>query len=130
MPDSLGCFAMKWLDILWRLGEGAVSNVTQQLDRWRWQLLQSLLLGVMAAVCGLAVLMLTALLALMTFWESHRYETLWFLLLAYTGMTWWLVRRVGQLVRPPRAWSRSRAASDSGCCRCDRRTGGDCRAGS
>ena len=130
MPDSQGCSAMKWFDILWRLGEGAVSNMTQQLDRWRWQLLQSLLLVVMAAVCGLAVLLLTALLALMTFWESHRYEALWILLLAYTAMTGWLVRRAGQLVGHPRDRARSRGADDSGCCRCGRRTGGDCRAGS
>lgn len=89
---------MKWFDVLWRLGEGALWNMTRQLDRWRWQLLQSLLLVLLAAVCALAVLLLAAGLALLTFWDTHRYEVLWALLLAYGALALGLVRHAGRMV--------------------------------
>jgi len=118
---------MKWLDLLWQLGEGAAWNVIQQMDRWRAQLLQSLLLIVLAAVCGLAVLVLTACLALLAYWDTHRYEVLWLLLLAYAGMGVWLIRRAG----PWGSGARVRQGRCGPCASCaDSRARGGCRAGS
>ena len=106
---------MKWWDILWRLSEGAVSNWVQQLDRWRWQLLQSLFMIVLAGVCGLGVLLLSAALVLLAFWESHRFEALWGLLLTYAWMAVYLMRRASRLVSGASRPSPRRSSCD-GCC--------------
>jgi peptidoglycan biosynthesis protein MviN/MurJ (putative lipid II flippase) len=119
---------MKWLDLVWQLGEAAASTLVQQGEQWRWQLLQSLLMIVLAAVCGLAVLVLVAGLALLQYWDTHRTEVLWVLLLGYAVLGVWLARRVGRVMTVP-----SRRSRRERCCSCsepDARRGGGCRAGS
>jgi hypothetical protein len=117
---------MKWLDVLLQLGEGAAWNVVQQLDRWRWQLLQSLLMIVLAAVCGLVVLVLAACLALLAYWESHRFEILWLLMIAYAGLGLWLARRSASWGRRPLPIPARCAACTS--CRNSHISPGGCRA--
>jgi membrane protein implicated in regulation of membrane protease activity len=105
---------MKWWDILWRLGESAVWTWAQRLDYWRWQMLQSLLLIVLAGVCGLGVLLLSSALVLLAYWESYRFQALWGLLLVYAAMALYLVRRATRLASWRGRPSMRRAADDSG----------------
>ena len=119
---------MRWLDILGRLVQGwaqdALSNAVQHWDRLRWQLFQSLLMVLLATVCGLTVLLLTALLVLLSFWDTHRYEALWALLLTYTGLAVWMVRRAGRLMAVVPAAAAPRGGACGGCCRASGRTTG------
>lgn len=119
---------MKWLELVWQLGEAAASTLVQQGEQWRWQLLHSLLMIVLAAVCGLAVLVLVAGLALLQYWDTHRTEVLWVLLLGYAILGVWLAHRVGRGMPAP---SRQSRRERCGCCSDPggRRAGG-CRAGS
>ena len=119
---------MKWLELVWQLGEAAESTLVQRGEQWRWQLLHSLLMIVLAAVCGLAVLVLVASLALLQYWDTHRTEVLWVLLLVYAGLGVWLARRVGRGMSAPLCQSR-RAHCDA-CSAPSARRGGGCRAGS
>jgi uncharacterized membrane protein YqjE len=118
---------MKWLELVWQLGEAAASSLVQQGEQWRWQLLHALLMIMLAAVCGLAVLVLVAGLALLHYWDTHRTEVLWVLLLGYAGLGGWLARRVARVMSVPLRRSRRER-----CCACseqDARRGGGCRAG-
>jgi uncharacterized membrane protein YqjE len=107
---------MKWWDLVWRLAQLALGQAVQELERWRWHMLQSLLMVMLAAVCGLTVLLLAALLTLLTFWETHRFEALWALVLGYALLAAWLVRRAGRLMALPSAtWASQRASGGAGC---------------
>jgi uncharacterized membrane protein YqjE len=118
---------MKWLDLLWQLGQGAVWNVVRQLEQWRWQLMRSLFLVLLAAACGGVVLLLVAGLVLLQFWDTHRHEALWLLLLGYALMGGWLMQRAGRSVGRPMRQNRCGVCSD---CRDARaRADGGCRAG-
>ena len=119
---------MKWFDLLWRLAQVAMGSVQQELERWRWQLFQSLLLVLLTAVCALAVLLLAALLVVLTYWETHRLEALWSLLLVYSLLAVWMLRRAGRLMtRPPAAAYTSRRWGGDGCAGCSARSGSTCR---
>jgi uncharacterized membrane protein YqjE len=122
---------MKWFDLLWRLVQVAlgqvVQDLTQELARWRWQLFQSLVLAMMASVCGLAVLLLVALLVVLACWDTHRLEALSALVLAYTGLTAWMVRRAGRLMVLPSGLSASGPGDRDTCAGCGSRSGRACR---
>jgi uncharacterized membrane protein YqjE len=98
---------MKWFDLVWRLVEVAlgqwVQDLTQDLARWRWRMFQSLLMVMLASLCGLAVLLLVAVLVVLAYWDTHRLEALSALVLVYTVLAAWMVRRAGRMMILPLA---------------------------
>jgi hypothetical protein len=88
--------SMRWFDLVWRLGRLSLARAVHQLDVWRWQLFQSLVCLVLAAVCGLAVLLLMAALAWALFGELHRLEVLSGLLLLYAALGLWFKHRAAR----------------------------------
>lgn len=87
---------MRWLDLVWRLAQLSLARATLQASRWRWRLFQSLVCLLLAAICGLAVLLLVAALALMLYWETHRHAVLAGLLLVYAMLGAWFMRRAAR----------------------------------
>ncbi len=111
---------MKWIDLLWRLVQVAVGPFVQELKqdlaRWRWWLFQSLLLTLLASMCGLVVLLLVALLVVMAYWDTHRLEALSGLVLAYTALAAWMVWRARHLMILPSGASSSGRDEREPCC--------------
>jgi predicted membrane-bound spermidine synthase len=100
---------MKWLDLVAQLAALSLARAAQQATRWRWRLFQALVCLLLAAICGLAVLLLAAALALLLYWESHRHEVLAGLLLLYAALGAWFMRRAAR-------WAGVARFSEPGAC--------------
>ncbi|MBU3651902.1 MAG: hypothetical protein FGM44_02345 [Limnohabitans sp.] len=87
---------MRWFDLAWRLGQLSLGRLAHQFDVWRWQLFQSLVCLLLAAVCGLAVLLLMTALAWLQWGQAHGLQVLSGLLLLYALMGWWFMRRAAR----------------------------------
>lgn len=124
---------MKWFDLAWRLVEVAlgqwVQDLMQDLARWRWRMFQSMLMVMLASLCGLAVLLLVAVLVVLVFWDTHRLEALSILVLVYAVLAAWMVRRAGRIMILPLALSPSRQDGRDTCAACGSRSGRTCRGG-
>jgi uncharacterized membrane protein YqjE len=124
---------MKWFDLVWRLVEVAlgqwVQDLTQDLARWRWRMFQSLLMVMLASLCGLAVLLLVAVLVVLAYWDTHRLEALSALVLVYTVLAAWMVRRAGRMMILPLASSTSWQDGRVTCAVCGSKSGRPCRGG-
>lgn len=118
---------MKWIDLLWRLVQVALGQWERDWARWRWQLLQSLLLVMLAAMCGLAVLLLAATLVMLMYWDTHRLEALCALVLAYAWLAVWMVRRAARQMHLTSGASSFRREDGNTCGDCAPRSRRTCR---
>jgi uncharacterized membrane protein YqjE len=77
---------MKWLDLLWQWGLHPLQLLWHGANQLRIQLLRSMFMLAMAAVCGGMALALVTLTILLLCWENYRYQGLAALTMTFTVM--------------------------------------------
>ena len=77
---------MKWLDLLWQWGLHPLQLLWRGAQQLRIQLLRSMWMLAMAAVCGGMALALVTLTILLLCWENYRYQCLAALTVTFTVM--------------------------------------------
>ena len=77
---------MKWLDLLWQWGLHPLQLLWHGAQQLRTQLLRSMLMLAMAAVCGGMALALVTLTILLLCWENYRYQSLAVLTVTFAVM--------------------------------------------
>ena len=77
---------MKWLDLLWQWGLHPLQLLWHGANQLRIQLLRSMFMLAMAAVCGGMALALVTLTILLLCWENYRYQSLAVLTVTFAVM--------------------------------------------
>jgi uncharacterized membrane protein YqjE len=109
---------MKWLELLDQLGLHPLQMLMNGVAQLKAQLLRSLLLVALAAICGALMLVLAAMTMLLMFWDNYRYVTLLALMATFGVMGWtfaWQAKNGGRSVRMDGVHRRSQETRCDGC---------------